>query len=98
MTCGSAGSKSRLSKAAGAEVARKWHAAVARSTCASQNAKKHGMLGTCLDLQISKNGTPLWRQAHLQVKCKKLLRFARHLEVPMSQRYKTEEIDKKLTN
>ena len=41
----SAGSKSRLAKAAGAEVAaqsrqEKWHAAVARSTFASQNAKK----------------------------------------------------------
>ena len=38
-------SKSRLAKAAGAEVAsqsrqEKWHAAVARSTFASQNAKK----------------------------------------------------------
>ena len=76
----------------------KWHAAVARSTFASQNAKKHDMLGTCLDPQISKNGTPLWRQAHLQVKCKKHLRFAPHLEVPMSQRYKTEEIDNKLAS
>ena len=41
----SAGSKSRLAKAAGAEAAaqgrqEKWHAAVARSTFASQNAKK----------------------------------------------------------
>ena len=45
MICGSAGSKSRLAKAAGAEVAaqsrqEKLHAAVARSTFASQNAKK----------------------------------------------------------
>ena len=43
MICDSGCSKSRLAKAAGAEVAverrtEKWHAAVARSTCASQNA------------------------------------------------------------
>ena len=45
MFCVSAGSKSNLAKAAGAEVAlqrtqEKLHAAVARSTFSSQNAKK----------------------------------------------------------
>ena len=45
MICGSAGSKSNLGKAAGAEVAfelgnEKLHAAVARSTFSSQNVKK----------------------------------------------------------
>ena len=50
MICVSAGSKSRLAKAAGAEVAaqsrqEKRHAAVARSTFASQNAKKLTVLG-----------------------------------------------------
>ena len=45
MFCASAGSKSNLAKAAGAEVAlqrtqEKLHAAVARSTFQSQNAKK----------------------------------------------------------
>ena len=45
MICGSAGSKSNLVKAAGAEVAvelgnEKWHAAVARSAFQSQNVKK----------------------------------------------------------
>ena len=45
MICGSAGSKSNLAKAAGAEVAfrlgnEKLHAAVARSTFSSQNVKK----------------------------------------------------------
>ena len=44
MIWGSRGSKSRLTQAAGAEPARqikdeKMHAAVARSTCASQNAQ-----------------------------------------------------------
>ena len=45
MICVSAGSKNRLAKAAGAEVAaqsrqEKLHAAVARSAFASKNAKK----------------------------------------------------------
>ncbi len=44
MICGSAGSKSRLGKAAGAEVAvsrrnEKLHATVARSTSSSQNVQ-----------------------------------------------------------
>ena len=50
MICGSAGSKSNLAKAAGAEVAfqlgnEKLHAAVARSTFASQNVQNT----TCSD-------------------------------------------------
>ena len=80
----------------------KWHAAVARSTFVSQNAKKlagsghfltvrcrkmarrcgakhictskctkHLMLGAILEVSIGKNGTPVWREAHLKVKmCK----------------------------
>ena len=104
MICVSAGSKSRLAKAAGAEVAaqsrqeklhaavarssfsvkmykiarvrttlgscdvEKWHAAVARSTFASQNAKKTDSLSSLLEVEMSKNGTPLWREAYLQVK------------------------------
>ena len=98
----SAGSKSRLAKAAGAEVAaqsrqeklhaavarstfqvkmykiarvrtacgscdvEKWHAAVARSTFGSQNAKK-----LTVRAHFKKNGKPLWREAHLQVKMQK---------------------------
>ena len=59
MICGSGGSKSRLAKAAGAEPAgqmrdEKLHAVVARSTFPSQNVQN-----TC---------TPLWREAHFQVK------------------------------
>ena len=80
----------------------KWHAAVARSTFASQNAKtltvpahfwkfrcrrmarrcraKHICKSKCqntdgprpvLEVQMSKNGTPQWREAHLQVKMHK---------------------------
>ena len=97
-------SKSRLAKAAGAEVAvprtgEKGHAAVAKSTFASQNAQnttwaepfwklrcskiarrcgakhickskctKHLSAGAILQVAIRKNGAPLWREAHCQVK------------------------------
>ena len=51
MICSSEGSKSRLSKAAGAEPcgqmrAEKLHAIVARSTFPSQKAKKHITFGS----------------------------------------------------
>ena len=80
----------------------KWHAAVARSTFASQNAenttisdlfwkfwcskmargcgakhickskcRKHHNLGPILEVLMFKNGTRLWREAHLQVKMQK---------------------------
>ena len=101
-------SKSRVAKAAGAEVAvqqrnEKWHAAVARSTFSSQNAKKlrgsepfckcrygkmarrcgakhifkskctkHLSFGAILQVQIWKNCTRLWREAHFQVKMYKI--------------------------
>ena len=67
-------SKSRPVKAAGAEVGaqrrnQKLHAAVAKSTFASQNVqKKHRMFGPLLEVQMSKNCTPLWRKAHSEVK------------------------------
>ena len=64
MICGSAGSKSRLGKAAGAEVAverknEKLHAAVARSTFASQNVQNTPAPEHFLEVQMSKNCTPL---------------------------------------
>ena len=63
--CGSGGSKSRLAKAAGAEPSGqmrdgKLHAVVARSTFPkSKHTKQVEMLKKC---------TPLWHEAHLQVK------------------------------
>ena len=102
--CVSGGSKSRLAEAAGAEVAvqrrnEKLHAAVARSTFSTQNAKqltcsdhflkvgcrkiarrcgaknvfkskcaKHTILGPLFKVAMSKNCTPLWREAHFKVK------------------------------
>ena len=64
MICGSAGSKSNLGKAAGAEVAverrnEKLHSAVARSTFQSQNVKKLTVSDHFLKLRCGKNCTPL---------------------------------------
>ena len=109
MICGSAGSKSRLAKAAGAEPAgqmrdEKLHAVVAWSTFPSQNSQntpgsehfwklrcrksarrcgakriskskctKHTRFGTLLEVEMSKKCTPLWREAHFQIKMYKTL-------------------------
>ena len=90
----------------GSSDVQKWHAAVARSTCSSQNAQnttfaetfwkfrcskmargcgakrifkskcaKHHMLGPLFDVPMFKNGTPLWREAHLQGKMYKTPAF-----------------------
>ena len=72
MICGSGGSKSRLAKAAGAEPAgqrrdEKLHAVVARSTFPSENVQ-NTILGPLLEVATSKKCTPLWREAHFQVK------------------------------
>ena len=54
----------------------KVHAVVARSTFRSQNVRntsKHTILGPLLEVEMSKKCTPLWREAHFQVKmCKTL--------------------------
>ena len=73
MICGSGGSKSRLAKAAGAEPAgqmrdEKLHAVVARSTLPSSKCTKHARVGPHLEVEMSKKCTPLWREAHVQVK------------------------------
>ena len=75
--CGSGGSKSRLAKAAGAEPAgqmrnEKLHAVVARSTFKSK-CTKHTILGPLLEVEMSKKCTPLWREAHFEVKMYKTL-------------------------
>ena len=73
MICGSGESKSRLAKAAGAEPAgrmrdEKLHAVVARSTFPSQNVQTHQGFGPLLEVEMSKKCTPLWREAHFEVK------------------------------
>ena len=108
MIWGSGGSKSRLAKAAGAEPAgqmrdEKLHAVVARSTFRSQNVQ-NTILGPLLEVEMSKKCTPLWREAHFEVKmytssgpllevemskkCTPLWREA-HFEVKM---YKTQHV------
>ena len=51
----------------------KVHAVVARSTFGSQNVKNIRSLGPLLEVQISEKCTPLWREAHLEVKMLKTL-------------------------
>ena len=50
---------------------KKLHAVVAWSTFPSQNVTKHTILGRLLEVQMSKKCTPLWREAHFQVKMRK---------------------------
>ena len=74
MICGSGGSKSRLAKAAGAEPAgERRDAVVARSTFPSQNVQKNLVFGALLEIEMSKKCTPLWREAHFEVKMYKTL-------------------------
>jgi len=73
MICGSGGSRSRLAKAAGAEPSgqmrdEKLHAVVARSTFPSHKCTKYTSSGPLLAVEMSKKCTPLWREAHFQVK------------------------------
>ena len=73
MICGSGGSKSRYAKAAGAEPAgqmrdEKLHAVVARCTFRSQNVQSTPFSDDFLEVEKSKKGLPLWREAHFEVK------------------------------
>ena len=73
MICGSGGSKSRLAKAAGAEPAgHRSDEKIARRCGAKHISKskvlKTGGLGPLLEVEMSKKCTPLWREAHFQVK------------------------------
>ena len=73
MVCGSAGSKSRLAKAAGAELSgqmrdEKLHAVVAQSTVSKSKRTKHTNVGPLLEVEMSKKWTPLWHEASFQVK------------------------------
>ena len=76
MICGSGGSKSRLAKAAGAELSgqmrdEKLHAVVARSTFPRQNVQKTPYPGPLLEVEMSKKCTPVWREANFHVKMHK---------------------------
>ena len=63
MICGSGGSKSRLANARRCGAKHIW-----KSKCT-----KHTMLGPLLEVEMSKKCTPLWREAHFQVKMYKTL-------------------------
>ena len=77
-------SKSSLAKAAGAEVAvlaDRWKMARrcgAKHICKSK-CTKHHIRGAIFEVQMLKNGTRLWREAHLQVKMLKNWRCRSHL-------------------
>ena len=73
MICGSGGSKSRLAKAAGCGASwldERWK--IARHCGAKHISKskcpKHLSFGPLLEVEMSKKCTPLWREAHFQVK------------------------------
>ena len=79
MICGSGGSKCRLAKAAGAEPFgeirdEKLHGIVARR-CTKHISKskctKHTNAGALLEVEMLKRRTPLWREAHVEVKMPK---------------------------
>jgi hypothetical protein len=46
----------------------KLHGVVARSRFPSQNVQKNLSLGPLLEVEMSKKCTPLWREAHFEVK------------------------------
>ena len=76
MIWGSGGSKSNLAKAAGAEPAgqmrdEKLHAVVAPSTFVNKKAENTSCSEHLLEVEMSKKCTPLWREAHFQVKSAK---------------------------
>ena len=50
----------------------KVHAVVARSTFRSQKCTKHHMFAPLLEVRMLKKCTPLWREAHLEVKMHKI--------------------------
>ena len=64
----------------------KVHAVVARSTFRSQHVQKHTILGSLLEVEMSKKCTLLWREAHFEVKMYKAQQFGPLLEVEMSKK------------
>ena len=88
MFCVSAGSKSNLAKAAGAEIAlqrtqEKLHAAVARSTFSSQNAKKLSGADHFLKLRCGKIARRCSEKHIFKSKCKKTVGGGPLFEVAM---------------
>ena len=91
MICGSAGSKSRLAKAAGAEAsglmrAEKVHAVVARSTFPSQNVQNTPGSDHFWKLRCRKSARRCGAKHISKSKCTKHTRFGPLLEVEMSKK------------
>ena len=64
----------------------KVHAFVARSTFSSQNVQSTSASGPLLGVEMSKKRTPLWREAHLEVKKCQKLRVLDFFDVQMSKK------------
>ena len=91
MIKGSGGSKSRLAKAAGAEPAGEMRDEKSARRCGAKHISKskctkHCSLGTLLEVEMSEKCTPLWREAHFEVKMYKTPGVRTLLEVQMSLR------------
>ena len=72
-TCRSGGSQSRLAKAAGAEPHGQMRDEKFARRCGEKHISKskftkHTSTGPLLEVAMSKKCTPLWREAHFQVK------------------------------
>ena len=74
MICGSGGSKSGLAKAAGAEPCgqmrdeKKVERHCGAKRISKSKCTKHLSFGAPLEVEMSKESTPLWPEAHFQVK------------------------------
>ena len=73
MICGSGGSKSRLAKAAGAEPCGQMRDEKVARRCGPKHISKskrtkHTNVAPHLEVEMSKKCTPLWREAHFEVK------------------------------
>ena len=73
MISGSGGSKSRLAKAAGAEPAGQMRDEKIARRCGAKHISKskctkHTRFGPLLEVEMMKKCTPLWREAHFEVK------------------------------
>ena len=76
MICGSGGSKSRLAKAAGAEPSGQMRCRKSARRCGAKHISKpkctkHTSSGPLLEVAMPKKCTPLWREAHFEVKMRK---------------------------
>ena len=73
MICGSGGSKvGSLKRRVRSQLLARWdeklHTVVVRSNISKSKCTKHLSSGTLLEVVMSKKCTPLWREAHFQVK------------------------------